>query len=124
MQGKRREGGQTRIAPVRCGPAALVLAALLAYNTLGASSLVPVLSADAQVRLNLEIRQRGAPEVDGSGQDHRVARNGGAETRQTKTPSPGETAVAARESAAAAPVRSRTTGGATAVCGELDKSSG
>ena len=121
MQGKRREGGHAWIAPVRRGPAALVLAALLAYNTLGSLGHVLALSVDVQVRLNLQVRIQGGLGMDGSGQDHRSASHGVAATRQPKLSSPGETAFAARDSVAAAPVRNRTTGGTTAVCGELEE---
>lgn len=62
-----------------------------------------------------------ADRQDGSGQDHRSASHGVATTRQPKPSRPGETAFAARDSVAAAPVRNRIAGGITAVCGELEK---
>ena len=119
MQGKRRGGGHARIAPVRRGPAALVLAAVLVYNALGCSSLVPVFEVDAQARLSLAIRQQGEPERDGGSRDQGGAIPGVAATQQTKPHRSGERAFPARDSAAVAPIRNRTTGGDTTGCGEL-----
>ena len=119
MQRKQRRGGHAWIASVRRGPAALVLAAVLAYNGLGCSGLVPAFKVDIHAQLSLTVRQKGEPERDGGSRDQGGAIPGVEAIRQTKPHRSGERALPARESAAVAPIRNRTTGGATTGCGEL-----
>ena len=120
MKGKDREGGQTRKASVRRAPAGVVLAALLAYNALGCLGIAPAFSVKLQAHAELDFRREGEPVKDGSGLDNRRVSDGVAETRQPRSPRPGEMAFAACHSAAAKPVRSRTPGGNMAGCGELE----
>ena len=120
MHGKRREGGRNRRGPGRHHSTALVFAAILGYIILGFPNLAPALFVEANIHLNVAIRDQGEPVRDDHGLGHRRARNGGDPTKPQRSHRPGETAFADCHSAAAEPVRNRAAEGEMVARGELD----
>ena len=111
MHGQRVEGEQKRRTPGRRHPAALVLAAFLAYNALGAVGSAPALFVAVRAQVSVDIRGQGEPVTDGQGPGYRRASNGVQVPRHHRSHRPGETDFVAGNTSAAEPVRSRTTEG-------------
>jgi hypothetical protein len=124
MQGKTGGGGQIRMAPGRRRTTALLIAALLAYNTFRVVNLVPAFYVDVQAHFSLDFRVQGEPVMDGQVLSYRRTRNGVEVTFKNRSPSPGETEYAAGYRSAAEPVRSRATEGNLVACGELETGEG
>ena len=124
MHGTRGEWGRFRGAPVRRHAMALALAAIMAYFTLGVSSLAPAFSVEVRVSFNADFWSQGEPVRANRG----PGRQGGSDVApnpgHARVPRPGEMGVAARNSVAAGPVISRTSEGNLAACGELDTQEG
>jgi len=111
MHGKRVEGGQKRRTPGRRRAAALVLAAFLAYNALGARGSAPALFVLFRAQVSVGIGEQGEPVTDVQGPGYRRASNGVQMPRDHRSPRPGETEYVAGNTSAAEPVRSRTAEG-------------
>ena len=111
MHGQRVEEGQKRRTPSRCRATALVLAAFLAYNTLGLAGSEPALFVAVHAQVSVGLRGQGEPVTDGQGLGYRRASNDVQVPRHHRSPRPGKTEFVAGNTSAAEPVRSRTAEG-------------
>ncbi len=119
MQGQGVERGQERRTPGRRRATALVLAALVAYHTLGALSAAPALFVVVHAQLSVDGWGQGEPGIGDKRPDYRRATNGVQVPRHHRSPRPGETEFVAGNASAAKTVRSRTAEGTRQACGEL-----
>jgi hypothetical protein len=93
--------------PGRRHPAALVLAAFLAYSALGAEGSAPALFVAVRAQLSVDIRGQGEPVTDGQGPGYRRASNGVQVPRHHRSHRPAETDFVAGNTSAAEPVDRR-----------------